>query len=34
MIFLKQTNLLINKELVFNCKLKKCKLFYKKYKVI
>ena len=34
MMFLKQANLLINKELIFNYKLKKYELFYKKYKVI
>ena len=34
MMSLKQVNLLINKELVFNYKLKRCELFHKKYKVI
>ena len=34
MVFLKQTNLLINEKLIFNYKLKKYELFYKEYKVI
>ena len=34
MASLKQANLLINKELVFDCEFKRCKLFYKKYKII
>ena len=34
MIFLKQVNLLINKELIFDCELKRYELFHKEYRII